>query len=95
MQSSCRTLGFGSDGRSRWIWRATLPVIVHGSEVGAGDEQLDHVIMASARRKHERRDPIPSNATARDMHSESVAAGEDVHLNMAQPGTETAARTIE
>jgi hypothetical protein len=81
--------------RSRSIRRTALPFVVLGREVGASDEQLDQVRVALDRRMHERREPIPSSAAARQMHSEAVAAGEDVHLNMAQPGTETAARTIE
>ena len=53
--------------RTRRIQRTALPVIVVlGGEVGAGDEQLDHVRVAIDRRMHERRDPIPSNAAAKN-----------------------------
>jgi hypothetical protein len=83
--------------RSRSVRRTALPFVVLGREVGAGDEHLDQVRVAIDRRMHERRDPIPSSAAARQMHSEPVAAGEieDVRLNIAQPGTMTVAKTIE
>jgi hypothetical protein len=51
--------------QTRRIQRTALPVqVVLGGEVGAGDEQLDHVRVATDRRMHERRYPIPSNTAA-------------------------------
>jgi hypothetical protein len=56
--------------RSQSVRRMALPVVVLGSEIGAGgDEQLDHVWVTEESRKHECSGPVARSASDSTVRS--------------------------